>query len=213
MEKLTETTSGFAQAGYGIVRELVPGPVRSFLYEYALKSAQAGRLRIGDSAMPDTPNFYCDTFTDTLLELLLPRMEAESGVRLFPTYSYFRVYQHGDVLRRHKDRLSCEISATLNLGCAANEPWPIWIEVGGVAKSASLEPGDAMLYKGIEIPHWRESFPGEHSAQAFLHYVDQNGPYKDMIYDGRKGLSTSPMSLHLMEQLMGSSMTGKRKYY
>jgi hypothetical protein len=211
VEKVTEMASGFAQAGYVVLRGFVPEPARAFLYEYALKSVKAGRLRIGDSTMADTPNFYCDPFTDTLLELLLPRMETETGLMLFPTYSYFRVYKHGDVLKRHQDRYSCEISATLNLGRMSDEPWPIWVEVEGVARNISLEPGDAMLYRGIEIPHWRESFSGEHSAQVFLHYVDQNGQHKDLIYDGRKSLSTSPMSTHLMEQLMGSSISEEGK--
>ena len=206
VEKLSESTNSFAQADYVVLRKLVPESVRSFLYEYVLKSAQTGRLRLGDSAVPDTPNFYSDPFMDTLLDLLLPRMEAESGVKLFPTYSYFRVYRHGDVLRRHHDRPSCEISASLNLGYVANEPWPIWIEIGGMAKCISLKEGDAMIYRGIKIPHWRENFPGEHSAQVFLHYVDQNGPYKGMIYDGRKGLSKSPTISGLMHQLMSATV-------
>ena len=53
---------------------------------------------------------------EALLETLLPRVEAESGMRLLPTYSYLRVYKRGDVLRRHTDRPACEMSVTLNLG-------------------------------------------------------------------------------------------------
>ena len=205
VQKASETTHSFSRSGYVLLRMLVPRPMRSFLYEYVLKSARAGRLGLGDSGVPNTPNIYGDPFMDSLLELFVPRMEAESGKRLFPTYSYFRLYKHGDVLKRHQDRPSCEISATLNLGYAAPEAWPIWLDVGGERKSVSLEPGDALLYKGIEIPHWRERFAGEHSAQVFLHYVDQGGPYKAFAFDRRESLSTSPVASRILEQLMKSA--------
>jgi hypothetical protein len=205
VERVSEAANGFAQRGYAVVRELIPESLHTFLYEYVLKLAQTGRLNTNDSEVPNTPGSYSDVLMDTLLELTLPRMEVESGLRLFPTYSYFRVYKYGDVLKRHQDRPSCEVSATLNLGYKAAEPWPIWIETGGIAKGISLEAGDAMLYKGIDVPHWREKFAGEHSAQVFLHYVDQNGPHKDRKFDGRKGLTTSAEISHLLQQLMGVS--------
>jgi hypothetical protein len=141
---------------------------------------------------------------DSLLEMLLPRIEGETGVRLYPTFSFFRVYKHGDVLRRHHDRQSCEISVTLNLGYAAAEPWPIWVEAAGTAKSFSLQPGDALLYRGIEVPHWRDSFPGEHCAQVFLHYVAQHGPYREWAFDKRPTLAISPLVVRIMEQFRSS---------
>lgn len=201
MEKGIVTPKDFANQGYVLLPNLVSEAMVAFLYEYVLKSAKAGRLRSGDAGVPDSPNFYSDPFMDTLLELLLPRMEKECGGLLFPTYSYFRVYKHGDVLKKHTDRPSCEVSATLNLGYAAQEPWPIWIETANSTKSFPLKPGDALLYKGIELPHWREKFLGEHSAQVFLHYVRQDGPNKDLIYDKRNSLTTSPMISRLMVQI------------
>src|SRR5262245_66530252 len=111
-----------------------------------------------------------------LLEELMPRMEAETQRRLHPTYSYYRVYKRGDVLPRHTDRESCEVSVSLCLGYAASEPWPLWLERLGASRAIALRPGDALLYRGIELPHWREAFAGEHAAQLFLHYVDRAGP-------------------------------------
>ena len=44
-------------------------------------------------------------------------MQKETGLDLCPTYSYARLYKKdGDELKRHKDRPSCEISTTINLG-------------------------------------------------------------------------------------------------
>jgi hypothetical protein len=52
-----------------------------------------------------------------------------------------------------------------------------------------LDPGDAVVYKGCEVVHWREKADGtEVTAQFMLHYVDQNGPYADFKLDKRASL-------------------------
>ncbi len=126
-----------------------------------------------------------------LLERLLPIIEKLTGLKLFPTYSYLRVYQPGAVLARHTDRLSCEISVTANLGCRAPRPWPIWIEIPQGTFLIAMKPGDATIYRGTECPHWREPFDGKLAAQVFLHYVDQNGPHAEWKYDKRSALATT----------------------
>ena len=59
--------------------------------------------------------------------------------------------------------------------------WPI--SVGDA--SIDTEPGDAVIYRGVEYEHWRDEFQGDGQAQVFLHYVDQNGPYKHHKFDTR----------------------------
>ncbi len=60
-------------------------------------------------------------------------MEKETSLKLNPNYSYARIYKKGDVLHKHKDRFSCEISTTMHLGGGC---WPIYLEpdasLGGV---------------------------------------------------------------------------------
>ena len=129
-----------------------------------------------------------DFFMDGLLMDLLPSAEEVSRLKLFPTYSYFRVYKRGDVLAKHTDRPSCEISLTLCLGYEAERPWPIFVEGPEGASSIELAPGDALFYRGIDCPHWREALDGEYTAQVFLHYVDQSGPYAEWKYDKRPAL-------------------------
>lgn len=157
-ERMVNTS--FTRNGYAVLRGIVAGPLLSFLLEYALKSARAGKLNAGDTFLPDTPCRDSDPFMDSLLARLLPCVEIAAGLKLFATYSYFRVYKRGDILSRHTDRSACEISLTLSLGTIGAGSWPIHIEYAGDARSIFLEPGDALLYKGIEIPHWRQSFPG-----------------------------------------------------
>ena len=114
-------------------------------------------------------------------------MEKETGLKLNPNYSYARIYKKGDVLHRHKDRFSCEISTTLNLG---GDPWPIYLEPSGKESlqgiKIDLKPGDMLIYKGNELEHWRDPFQGEDCAQVFLHYNNLNTPLSnENIFDKR----------------------------
>jgi len=114
-------------------------------------------------------------------------MEKETGYKLNETYSYARIYKLGDVLHRHKDRYSCEVSTTLHLG---GDPWPIYLDPTGKKGQAGikveLEPGDMLMYSGCEVEHWREPFPGKDCAQVFLHYNDsQKKTADENKFDGR----------------------------
>jgi hypothetical protein len=132
---------------------------------------------------------YADPFMESLELLLLPTVEESTGLSLYPTYSYYRLYKPGDDLLPHTDRPACEISLTINLGYFYNTKikdysWDIWVE----GKSFRTEPGDMVIYRGLEMNHWREPFAagrGSWQAQAFLHYVDANGPYAMCKYDAR----------------------------
>ena len=54
----------------------------------------------------------------------------------------------------------------------------------------TLGPGDAIIYRGIECAHWRDALEGQEAVQAFLFYVDQNGPHAEFKFDKRKNLSS-----------------------
>ena len=68
---------------------------------------------------------YGDISMDSLFDIVTPVMNAVTGLDLVPTYSYSRIYAKGAELLRHKDRFSCEISTTINLG---GPQWPIYLE-------------------------------------------------------------------------------------
>ena len=143
-----------------------------------------------DSQVLDTYCHYADIVMETLLEKVRPRMEKETKLKLIPTYSYARIYKAGDVLKRHKDRPSCEISATIFLG---GNPWELYIEPSGKEGKKGIKvmqkPGDMFIYSGCELEHWREAFKGEHCCQVFLHYNREGSPRaKDNQFDRREFL-------------------------
>jgi hypothetical protein len=202
MDQVDSAGSRFGVDGYVVVPGLLAQPPRAFLHDYALKAAQSGKLSTDTAQMPGTPSRYGDPLMEALLEILRPRMESETGLTLAPTYSYFRVYRRGDVLHRHTDRPACEVSATVSLG--SNGLWPIWLQAAGAAREVRLNPGDALIYRGIELAHWRDAFEGHDAAQVFLHYVDRRGKNTDWIFDKRTRLATSPPALQIVRRLVES---------
>jgi hypothetical protein len=189
----------FSQQRYVLLRSLLPEPEAKALYAHALDLARIGEMRT-DRQVPNTPALYAEPRMESLLLQLQAQIEEVSALSLYPTYSYVRVYKRGDVLVRHQDRPSCEISVSLNLGYEADASWPLWIEGPAGVAAVTMEPGDALLYRGIECLHWRDAFAGEHAAQCFLHYVDQNGVHAEWKFDKRS-------CLRLPEYFPPSSLT------
>ena len=155
-----------------------------------------------DHQIPGAYSKYSDWVMETLLMYMIPVMKAKTGLELIPTYSYTRVYEKGNILHRHKDRPSCEVSTTLHLG---GDEWPIFLDPTGADNILSgretttvvkpgapkgvrvdLKVGDMLIYSGCELEHWREPFQGNICSQVFLHYNHANGPFgKNNMYDKR----------------------------
>lgn len=177
----------FERQRYVVWRACVSDPELTSLYRYACRREEL-RTMTSDPRSPGAAAAGGDVFIDGLLLDLLPAAEQITSRKLFPTYSYFRVYKRGDILVKHKDRPSCEFSVTLCLGYEAGRPWPLLIEGPDGISSIELEPGDALFYRGTECTHWREPMDGKRMAQVFLHYVDQDGPYAEWKYDKRAAI-------------------------
>lgn len=186
-----EHYNSFAQDGYTVAQRVFDRPSLQIYTTYALM-LQANNFfgtREGRTGFYDR---YADPLMESLLLHLQPVLEQATGFSLLPTYSYLRIYETGAELSRHTDRPSCEISASLTIGCDATEPWPLWLESNGQTRSITLQPGDMLLYKGRELPHWREQFAGRYWVQAFFHYVDAAGPLASYKFDGRTGIGILP---------------------
>jgi len=209
--------AAFKKNHFLVIKQAIDPKVANFVYNYFLTKRQVARTFFdtryispfttefgvwNDEQVPNTYSHYSDIAMETLLMAVQPKMEKLTGLKLNPTYSYARIYKKGDILERHKDRFSCEISTTMNLG---GDDWPIYLEntknVGipdgkkytaqsqNKGKEITLKPGDMLVYKGMILEHWREVFLGEDCAQVFLHYNDVNSKDADKnIFDGRPHL-------------------------
>ena len=207
----------FEKNHFLVIKEAIDPKVANFVYNYFLMKRQVARTFYdtryispfttewgiwSDEQVPNTYSHFADIAMETLLLNVQPKMEKLTGLKLNPTYSYARIYKKGDVLHRHKDRFSCEISTTMNLG---GDDWPIYLEnkknVGipdgkkitvssnNKGVKVNLKPGDMLVYKGMILEHWREVFLGDNCAQVFLHYNDVKSKDADKnVFDGRSHL-------------------------
>jgi len=132
---------------------------------------------------------YAPICGDALCLQLLPLIEKELNIELLPTYSYMRIYYPGAILEKHTDRDECEISVTI---CIKTNgiPWKFnLISKLGDEVEIILEEGDMLIYNG-NLEHWRNEYSGREQTQIFLHYVDKNGPNRELKYDNRKQMGT-----------------------
>ena len=197
----------FKKDNFCVIEEAISKDLATFLYNYFSIQKQVydtcikeryispfetmiGYYEGQDEQIPNTYSQYSNIAFETLMLKLQPVMEKTTKLKLTPNYTYARIYKPGDELKRHKDRFSCEISTTLNLG---GDKWPIFIEPsqkeGMKGISVNLNPGDMLVYKGNILEHWREPFKGKDCAQVFLHYNNtKTKGSKENLFDRRPHL-------------------------
>ena len=135
-----------------------------------------------DSQVLDTPAKYNHIpFLEILCEKT-PEVSKILGETVLPTYSYSRIYKKSDILKKHTDRDACEISLTVHLD--GDQEWDICLEdLNGNRQSFNLNSGDALIYSGCIVPHWRDEYKGNFYSQVFLHYVRSKGSKNKSYFD------------------------------
>ena len=209
----------FKKNKYTIIKQAISKDLATFIANYFRMQKQVydtckaaryfspfesilGFYEESDGQIPNTYSQYANMAMETLMLKCQPDMEKATGLKLYPAYTYARIYKKGDELKRHKDRFSCEISTTMNLG---GDDWPIYLspnanggrpngkDITAASKSegikVDLKPGDMLVYSGCELEHWREKFKGKECVQVFLHYNNRKTPgAKDNMFDKRPHL-------------------------
>tara|TARA_Y100001938_G_scaffold124357_1_gene174313 strand:+ start:3313 stop:4044 length:732 start_codon:yes stop_codon:yes gene_type:complete len=145
--------------------------------------------------------------------IIRKKLESIVGRELYPTYFLDRFYFSGQKLDRHMDREPCEISVSIHVGTNLPDKlkkWPFKIKsldvkdgdriIRGEERSVSLNPGDGVIYKGCECPHWRDPMPSPKNKlslgkkhkeyyyhQIFFHYVLADGLRCQFAWDSSNG--------------------------
>ena len=185
----------FINNNYDVIEQAINPSLALFVYNYFRLKKQTHKVlldngyiskfnnllgTISDSQCPGAYAHYADNAMEK------PTIEKFTGLNLIETYSYARLYTKGNELKRHTDRISCEISATMNLG---GDLWPIFVDPtkqkNQKGVEVNLNAGDLLIYKGNILEHWREPFDGNECCQVFLHYNDVDKQGKDNKFDGR----------------------------
>lgn len=175
-------TPTLADRGCIVVEGLLDRRLARILYDVLLIRQWRGEFK-RDRQIPDACSFWGDTTLDAVLIGLQPEIEAASGCQLLPTYSYARLYLQGQSLPRHRDRAACEIAVTIHLGYCGARPPPIQF-APDIAVHQNC--GDAVIYLGDKLEHWRDVFEGTNFGQVFLNYVRADGSRQACLHDGRQ---------------------------
>lgn len=209
----------FKENKYVAVKEMLPNEIVDIASRYALidemtRFSDEASVQHHSAQVPGAHSKYADPLMESILQYLLPNMEYVTGLSLYPTYSYFRVYRPGMDLKPHTDRPACEISTTVSFKynyLGSDQPsWPIWVDSKDGPKAFNLESGDAVVYRGCEVKHWREMFnapEGSYHIQGFFHFVDANGPHSEEKLDKRLFIG-EPKSV----KNLAANNTGKKSY-
>lgn len=184
----------FAADGYVLVRQFLDPQSIATISQY-LENTMNRYPENNQGGYDDVSNNKISWYADPLIQVVLQNSMAEvegiTNLQLYPSHSFTRVYQQGNNLKPHVDRGECEISVTCNIA-TKGEPWPIYMKAPGKEPVAHyLEPGDACVYKGCDVLHWRnKAVDTDINVQIMLHYVDKNGPYAGRRFDNRKSLNS-----------------------
>jgi hypothetical protein len=130
-----------------------------------------------------------------------PEVSLLLGEQVLPTYTYSRWQTNKHYLPRHRDRLSCEISLSLNL--YQDKPWGLWFQKPNKEEvEVILNPGDAVMYLGCQADHWRNEFEGDENIQVFLHYVRSYGPKSWAYFDKTQQQTPTPPTDKLLATIL-----------
>ena len=189
------------------IKEFLPKQILNLIYTYSIIKYGNQKQFKTDIQTNALISEHSDYLMETLMDLSTPVIEQNVKKKLFPTYSFFRIYDKGSDLKTHIDRESCEYTVALCLGAhPIDQPYEIFLgekddnsDYKYFSNKNNLEryridykfpmlPNNAIIFKGMNKLHWREPCQHDHFITVFLHYVDQDGEYKDFKFDKRTGL-------------------------
>ena len=164
-------------------------------YNYYSKVDKFSHVPVENQVEGSTSRYYWPPYKYAHSQIRM-KLEKAIGKKLYNTYYYDRFYNPGQALTNHADRPACEISVTVHVGSNTKTPWPIWIKTPdiytddkktkvirrGENRSVILNPGDGMIYKGCERPHWRDPMPTEYHRTWYGKKTEKEGLYYHQIF-------------------------------
>jgi hypothetical protein len=196
----------FDENGYLVIRNLYDPkdlycepPDKTGQYNYGKNIEEVNHNPVETQVVGSTSRYFYPPYKLIHSQVRI-KLESAIGKKLYNTYYYDRFYNTGQELDKHTDRAACEISVTVHVGSNVSNPWPIWIKTPdtysdetkrevvkqGEDRSVILHPGDGMIYKGCERPHWREPLPKEYEKKRkrffFTEEVEKEGLYYHQIF-------------------------------
>ena len=181
--KICETArSQFRARRYAIVRDLVHPFQVGAMRRYYRALVASGGLPLGDFQVAERYQLGNEALGAFIHPQLAPFVSRVAAEPVKPSYLYLASYRPGADLKPHVDREQCEFSISLLVDYIPDPDgpcgWPLFMENPAAPEetyAADLGIGDAVLYRGRELVHYRQPLPRAHqSTSFFLHYVRES---------------------------------------
>lgn len=173
----------FRKQGYVPLQGLIHPFHLGALRTYYRQLVRDGGLTLGDAQTPRRYYAHNERIACFFHHQLSAVVGDIVGAPIKPSYVYVASYQPGARLLKHTDRPQCAYSISTCIDFTpepeGRTPWPLCLETKGGTVTIFQGIGDALLYRGPELPHYRTPLAkGCTSTSIFFHYVhrDFDGP-------------------------------------
>lgn len=168
----------FWDLGYTVIKDFkhIKSMLPENMYSTGFHDYSDGEITDTEIQVPGATSRRCYPPYNDLHRFAMFEIEQLLGINLKPTYYFDRVYYTGNELQPHTDKPQCQVSVTLQLESTLAKPWKFYVEdLKGEVHGIDLHNGDAVIYQGCDVKHWREPMGGgkkDYHHMIFLHYVE-----------------------------------------
>lgn len=163
-------------SGFVIIRNFLTPKELEKCKSLLLNMYHAGKLKYeaDNSHYAESYGGDCDYF-ESLLNTKWAQVQNLVTFPIKPENSYGRIYRNGGTLARHVDRPPLDITCSISIGGNLDVEWPIClIDLNGVTRCERIVEGDAIIFLGNRMEHWRERLScrnDQYTLKLFLHWV------------------------------------------
>lgn len=180
VEKFRRAVAEFQTLKYATLREILPPPQLAAIRCYVEQLLTQGFLIFNDRQVSLRHAIHNDPVSIYFHEQLASFVSRLAGEIVKPSYVYSAIYVEDAVLAPHTDRPQCEFTMSMQIGyepeLSGVSPWALCLnDLQGNKVENFLANGDALIYKGCELVHYRDAlFKNHRSTSIFFHFVPQD---------------------------------------
>lgn len=165
------------ERGYVQLSGLLPPFHIGALRRYYRYHTRMGTFVLGDDQTPGRYVAYDEATTNYVHQQLTRTVSDVARRVVMPSYNYLALYQGGARLDPHTDREACEYTVSLCIDATPDPQthgaWPLHLMTADGQVSLVQDIGDAVLFRGRYLTHWRDQLPeGYTSSSILFHFVD-----------------------------------------
>lgn len=175
---LARAREAIETCGYAVLWDLLPAGFVDAVRRHFRARIAAGQLALGDPQVSRRYSAYDEPVCAWLHTLLTPLVARAIPHAIARSYAFLSAYVGGASLARHTDRPACEYTLSLTIDATPDAShaaaWPLCLESDAdeAVVKVLLAPGDALLFRGRRLPHYRDPLPkGCTSTSLLFHFV------------------------------------------